>query len=355
MGPLVAADADHGGVEMPILFTGFLSALLTRLQIRANAWLGLTAAPHADRWSRLPTPSSGGLAIFLSCAMTYWLACPGRYPRIALAVSALWVFGFLDDRLRFSPARKLAAQTAAAGFVVVGGVLSAVTPWYSLNVALNIFLIVMITNAVNMIDNMDGLCAGVVIVILLFRWWLLVAEGYRAEADLCAVLAAAFAGFLFSNYHPARIFMGDCGSLPVGFALAALTLSGPVPHKGGLLIGFCYPALTLAYPIFDMAFVSTLRMRTGRPIWRGGRDHSSHRLAARGLSQRAVVWILWLLTAMGAFLGIMVYRMPETLFAAGGLLLGLFVPFALFLVRAPGYRQPGLFRVRSWQASEYRP
>ena len=107
---------------MLVLFTGLLAALLTRLQIRADSWLGLTAAPRADRWHVRPTPSSGGLAIFLSCAAAYWLACPGRYPRIALAVAALWIFGFLDDRWPLPPVCKLAVQVAAAAFVVLGGV-----------------------------------------------------------------------------------------------------------------------------------------------------------------------------------------------------------------------------------------
>src|ERR1017187_3746181 len=138
MGPADAeAESGGGGLKMLILFTGLLSALLTRLQIRANTRLGLTAAPRADRWHAVPTPSSGGLAIFLSCAAAYWLACPGRYPRIALAVAALWVFGFLDDRLRLRPALKLAVQVAAAGFVVLGGVVFPLTPWYLPNVALS--------------------------------------------------------------------------------------------------------------------------------------------------------------------------------------------------------------------------
>ena len=282
---------------MLILSTGLLSALLTRLQIRCNRRLGLTAAPRADRWHAVPTPSSGGLAIFLSCAAAYAILCPGRYPRIALAAAALWVFGFLDDRLRLPALPKLAVQIAAAAFVVLRGVVFPLTPWYLPNVALSMFWIVMITNAFNLIDNMDGLCAGVVIVICLFRIGLLGAHGYRADADLCAILAAAFAGFLLFNYHPARIFMGDCGSLPAGFALAALTLAGPAPHKGGLPVGFFYPALTFAYPIFDVALVAVLRKLNGRPISQGGRDHSSHRLAALGLDQRQVVCILWLLTA----------------------------------------------------------
>ena len=325
---------------MPVLLAGLLSALLTRLQIAANSRLRLTAVPRADRWHAVPTPSSGGLAIFLSCAVAYGLASPGRYPRIALAVAALCIFGFLDDRWRLRPALKLAVQVPAAGFVVLGGIVFPVTPWYLPNVALSMFWIVMITNAFNLIDNMDGLCAGVVIVICLFRCGLLAAEGYQLDANLCAILAAAFAGFLLFNYHPARIFMGDCGSLPVGFALGAFALAGPAPRKGLLLSGFFYPALTFAYPIFDAALVSIVRKLSGRPISIGGRDHSSHRLASLGLDQRQVVWILWLLTAFGSSLGLMIHWMPGTLFAVGTLLLGSLGMFGLYLATRPGYDCP---------------
>jgi UDP-GlcNAc:undecaprenyl-phosphate GlcNAc-1-phosphate transferase len=320
---------------MAILFTGLLSALLTWLQIRMNSRLGLAAPPRADRWHSVPTPSSGGLAIFLSCAAAYWLICPGRYPRIALAAAVLWIFGLLDDRVRVPPRIKLIVQIAAAGFVVLGGVVFPLTPWYVANVLLSMFWIVTITNAFNLIDNMDGLCAGVVIITCLFRSWLLASEGYRTDADLCAIMAAAFAGFLVFNYYPARIFMGDCGSLPAGFALGALTLAGPPPHGGVVLSGFFYPALTFAYPIFDTALVSILRKLAGRPISLGGRDHSSHRLASTGLDQRQVVWTLWLLTAFGSSLGIMVHLIPDALFAAGALLMGLLGMFALSLARQP--------------------
>jgi len=139
--------------------------------------------------------------------------------------------------------------------------------------------------------------------------------------------------------------MGDCGSLPVGFALGALTLAGPVPHKGGLPVGFFYPALTFAYPIFDTALVSILRKLAGRPISLGGCDHSSHRLASLGLDQRQVVWILWLLTAFGASLGIMIHLMPDALFAAGALLLGMLSMLALSLATLPGYPRPELIRL----------
>jgi UDP-GlcNAc:undecaprenyl-phosphate/decaprenyl-phosphate GlcNAc-1-phosphate transferase len=322
---------------MPILLAAVLSALLTWLQIRMNSRLRLTAAPRADRWHSTATPSSGGLAIFLSCAAAYGLACPGRYPRIALAVAALWILGFLDDRLSIRPALKLGVQVAAAGFVVWGGVIFPVTPWPAANVALSIFWMVMITNAFNLIDNMDGLCAGVVIIVCLFRFWLLASEGYWADAELCGILAAAFAGFLVFNYHPARIFMGDCGSLPVGFALGALMLAGPAPHKGMLLAGFLYPALTFAYPIFDTALVSILRKLAGRPISVGGRDHSSHRLASIGLEERRVVWILWLMTVFGSSLGLLIHWMPGALLAVAAVLAGLLGMFGVYLARVPGY------------------
>jgi UDP-GlcNAc:undecaprenyl-phosphate GlcNAc-1-phosphate transferase len=201
--------------------------------------------------------------------------------------------------------------------------------------ALSIFWIVMITNAFNLIDNMDGLCSGVVIIICLFLCWMLAADGFHAEAELCAIIAAAFAGFLISNYHPARIFMGDCGSLPVGFALGALTLSVPVPHKGPLLAGPFYLALTFTYPIFDTALVSILRKLSGRPISVGGRDHSSHRLVSLGLPQRQVVWILWLLTAFGSSMGLMVYWMADMCFVVGAVSAGLLGMLGLFLGKIP--------------------
>lgn len=325
---------------MLILFTALLSASLTWLQIRASSWLGLTEAPRKDRWHAKATPSSGGLAIFLSCGAAYWLICPGRHPRIALAVAALWILGFLDDRLQLSPRVKLTIQVCAAAFVVLGGVIYPITPWYLVNVAASMFWLVMITNAFNIIDNMDGLCAGVIIIICLFRACLLASEGFRVEANLCAILAAAFAGFLVFNYHPARIFMGDCGSLPAGFALGALTLAGPAPSNGLVLAGFFYPALTCAYPIFDTALVSALRKLTGRPISVGGRDHSSHRLASQGLDQRQVVCILWLLTAFGSSMGMVVHLLPSALFAAGGMLIALLCPFALSLATLPSYPKP---------------
>ena len=284
MGPAdtrTVKGCGFGGVSDADSFHRSVVGAADPLQIGADSWLGLTAAPRADRWHTVPTPSSGGLAIFLSFAAAYWLACPGRYPRIALAVAVLWIFGFLDDRWPFRPACKLAVQVATAGFVVLGGVAFPLTPWHVLNVLLSIFWIVMITNAFNLIDNMDGLCCGVIIVICLFRWWLLTSGGYRKDADLWAILAAAFAGFLLFNYHPARIFMGDCGSLPAGFALGALTLAGPTPHKGLLLTGVLLPGVDVCLSDFRYgAGFGAPQTRRATDLTRGARPQfSSPRIA----------------------------------------------------------------------------
>lgn len=330
---------------MLILLTALMSGLLTRLQIRLNCRLGLTAAPRKDRWHSVPTASSGGLAIFLSCAAAYWMVCPGRYPRIAIGVAVLWIFGFLDDRRRLGPLVKLGVEAAAACLVLSSGIVFPLNGLQLVSLVILLFWILMLTNAFNLIDNMDGLCAGVVIIICAFRFWLLTAEGHSTEAKLCAIIGAAFAGFLIFNYHPARIFMGDCGSLPAGFALSTLVLTGPSPHGNAPQTDFSYWALTFAYPIFDVVLVAILRKLTGRPVSMGGRDHSSHRLASLGLGQRQVVWILWLLTAIGSSLGLMVYWMPETLLVAGAVLTGLLVIFGLSLAMLPGYPQPQVIRM----------
>ncbi len=338
MGPAdVRPCVDGSDVNMLIFFTAALSTLLALLQSRAKFLLRLTAAPRLDRWHSVPTPSSGGIAIFLSCAAAYWLTCPGRYSRITLAVAALWILGFIDDRVGLSPKPKLAVEALFALFVALGGAVSPLTNSYPTDVALSVFWIVMITNAFNLIDNMDGLCAGVVVVICLSRFLLLNSAGYGTDATIWAILGASFGGFLILNHHPARIFMGDCGSLPAGFALAALTLSGPVPHTGGFLVRFFCPAITFAYPIFDTALVSILRMLTGRPISLGGCDHSSHRLVSLGLNQRKAVWSLWLVAACGASLGSLIYWGPTVLFPAGGLFVALLAIFGASLARLPGY------------------
>ena len=324
-----------------------LSAILTALLIRFSVRLKLTAAPREDRWHKLPTPNTGGVAVFVSCALIYAIAARGQYGVIAATAAGMAVLGFLDDRIQLRPLVKFGCQSVAVVIVLASGVVFRATGWPPLDLALSFLWITGITNAINLIDNMDGLCAGVVIIIAVFRTWFAINTADAAGADLLMILAGAYAGFLIFNYRPARIFMGDCGSMFAGFALASLTIASPIPHTKALLSGLFYPALTFLYPIFDTMLVSVLRRAAGNPISVGGRDHSSHRLVSLGHSEQKVVWLLWLLTAAGSGAGLLTYWMPIEIHAIGALLLLGVAVFGFFLGTLPAYELPETAPVRS--------
>jgi UDP-GlcNAc:undecaprenyl-phosphate GlcNAc-1-phosphate transferase len=324
-------------VPGPFVFiaSAALALLLTCLQIRFNGVLRLTAAPRADRWHKTPTPSSGGIAILCAAAAIYAILFRGQHVAIASGALALWTLGLIDDRVRLSPAVKLAGQCAVSACVVASGVVFRATPYEALNILFSFSWLVGITNAFNLIDNMDGLCAGVTVIIAGFRYFLLSARGDWGEAGLCALVGGVYAGYLVCNHRPARIFMGDCGSMLAGFSLAALTIATPIPHTKAFVAGLFYPALTFIYPIFDTMLVSVLRKLAGRPISAGGRDHSSHRLVSLGLGETQTVAILWTLTAAGSAIGLLVDWKPMGLIVGGSVLCGLLVAFGRFLAGVP--------------------
>ncbi len=318
------------------LGTGTLAFLLTSLQMRWNGRLRLTAAPRTDRWHSRPTPSSAGIAIFGAIAVVYLLGFRGQHLSIALGSSAMWLLGLFDDLRRLPPWAKLLGQSLVSAAVVASGVVFHATSSSMFNLAFSFFWLVGITNAFNLIDNMDGLCAGVTVIIGLFRFSLL-ASGNWQDANACMVVAAAYAGFLLLNRYPARIFMGDCGSMLAGFSLAALTIASPLAHTKAFIAGVFYPALTFLYPIFDTMLVSVLRKAAGRPISMGGRDHTSHRLVLMGLSEPRAVALLWALTAVGCGSGLMARSMPVAVVAAGALLAVGLAVFGFFLSLLPAY------------------
>ncbi|MGB7759801.1 MAG: hypothetical protein WBL61_08235 [Bryobacteraceae bacterium] len=317
-----------------------LVAVLTCAQIRLNGALGLTAAPRTDRWHRKPTPSSGGVAVFAACAAIYTAFFWGSHGAVAAGAAALWVLGLVDDRVRLRPLLKIGGQLAVIAFVIASGVVFPATAFPVFNVLLTAFWLVGITNAFNLIDNMDGLCAGTIVIICAFRCGLLATSGYFSDAALPSVIGAAFLGFLVFNYNPARIFMGDCGSMFAGFSLAALTIDSPLAHTKAFAAGVFCPALTFIYPVFDTILVTVLRRIAGRPISVGGRDHSSHRLVSLGFRERQVVWILWLLTALSCSVGLAAQWIPLEMIVASGVLAAALMVFAIFLSTLPEYPLP---------------
>ena len=214
---------------LPVIVSFALALGLTPV-VRALArhW-GMVAQPKADRWHNKPTAMMGGLAVFLTVALTY-LIFVGQMPHrpygwvVMLASAFLFLVGLIDDIVHVKPYQKLIGQVMGASLVVYYGLS---LPWSgspSLNMAITIFWLIGITNALNLLDNMDGLAAGIAAIAASFLAASFVTNGQPAEALMLAVFAAALVGFLAYNSKPASIFMGDCGSMFIGFFLASAAL-----------------------------------------------------------------------------------------------------------------------------------
>jgi UDP-GlcNAc:undecaprenyl-phosphate GlcNAc-1-phosphate transferase len=274
----------------------------------ARRW-GFVARPKIDRWHKNPTAMMGGVGIWLAVVVTYIALVPhtGQGWVVIGAASFLFLVGLVDDLLHIKPYQKLIGQVIGAAIVVNYGL---VLPWtrsLPANMVITIFWLIGITNAVNLLDNMDGLATGIAAIASCFLTLNFVTGHQSIEAMMLAVFAAALLGFLVYNSNPASIFMGDSGSMFIGFFLASAAL---VNVSGGRSRSFvpvlAVPILVLFIPIFDTTFVTILRKLSGRAASQGGRDHTSHRLVALGMSERRAVWMLYGLAALSGLLAVMV-------------------------------------------------
>ena len=290
----------------------FVLALVLTPLVRAFARrYGFVAKPKSDRWHKKPTAMLGGAAIWLSVIITYTVFISGTtYGRfILLASTFLFIVGLVDDLLHIKPYQKLIGQVMGAAYVVYYGLSLPWTGSVLLNMALAIFWLIGITNAINLLDNMDGLASGIALIAAGFLALSFVNTGQYAEALVMLIFAAALLGFLVYNSNPASIFMGDCGSMFIGFFLASCAL---INLSGGRSRSFlpvlAVPILVLFIPIFDTTFVTVLRKLSGRSASVGGRDHTSHRLVALGMSERKAVLMLWGFAGLSGVLAILVQR-----------------------------------------------
>jgi UDP-GlcNAc:undecaprenyl-phosphate GlcNAc-1-phosphate transferase len=196
-----------------------------------------------------------------------------------------------------------------SAFVIYYGLSLPWTGYSALNVAITIFWLIGVTNAVNLLDNMDGLATGIAVIASGFLALSFLSAGQLTEALTLMTFAGALLGFLVYNSHPASIFMGDSGSMFIGFFLASAAL---VNVSGGrsrsLLPVLAVPILVLFIPIFDTTFVTILRKFSGRAASQGGRDHTSHRLVALGMSERHAVWMLYGFAALSGVLALLVQQ-----------------------------------------------
>lgn len=332
---------------MPDLARNALIAFVTSLLLvplcRALAIRsGFVAKPKEDRWHGRPTALLGGIAIAVTVLGVSALVLDPR-PLVVLLLGAACMcgVGFVDDLVPLKPYTKLVAEIAIASLFVFFGYRLGWSSSLTIDTVLTMLWIVGLTNALNLLDNMDGLCAGVALVAgsaLLLAMAL--GGAVTPTASYLALLLGATAGFLVFNVHPASIFMGDSGSLFLGLNLAVLTLNSPYDlnvstNVLSILVG---PLLVLLVPILDTSLVTASRLLSGRSPAQGGRDHSSHRLVAMGLSERAAVAVLWGLAALGGLLSVAVRRIDSSWSSIGvaAFLLAMII-FAVYLAHVRVY------------------
>jgi len=282
-----------------------LAVALTPLAAAFARWRGLVVKPRADRWHRQPTPVLGGLAMILAVLAVLAVALP-KTPEFAILIVCLagaCALGLLDDVRRLAPTSKLVGEVMVASLLVAGGIHVELVSFAPAAFVLTVIWIVALMNAVNLMDNMDGLAAGVV-AIAAVALGITAIPTNPAAALVAGATAGAALGFLVHNAHPAKVFMGDAGSLLLGFLLATTALLETTTATTNVAIAVFAPLAVLALPIFDSAFVSASRSLAGLPISRGGRDHVSHRLVALGLTERGTVYFLYAVAALLAGLAI---------------------------------------------------
>lgn len=295
------------------LLLGWATALLFTPRVReAAVRFGIVDRPDGRlKTQREPVAYLGGLAVALGVMVSVGVTF--RFERDLLAMllgaSTVLVLGLVDDLGSLSPRVKLAGQVLAALVLVKGGVrmdLVFLPDW--VEYPLTVLWVVAVTNAFNLVDIMDGLSSGVGAVAALALGGIALANGFLSTGFLGFALAGALWGFRRYNVEPAKIYLGDTGSLYTGFLLAALAVSNR--YTGVHPVGALVPALILAVPLFDMLFVMYVRWRRGMPVMLGSPDHVALRLRKWRLSTRATVRLNVFLAVGAALAGVAVMLVP---------------------------------------------
>jgi UDP-GlcNAc:undecaprenyl-phosphate GlcNAc-1-phosphate transferase len=285
-----------------IYFLPFTFAFIISLfMVPMVRWLGFktgrVSTPRADRWHRQPTPSLGGVGMFTAFALGLLATGllyrqPTGHWNLLVGALVMFVLGVYDDFKRISPPIKLGGQLLAATLFIAAGDTIDFFPWPIANILLTYFWLVGISNAINLLDNMDGLSGGVSLIAALMLTYFNARTDDVVLAQLSLLLAGSILGFLVFNFPPARIFMGDSGSMFLGFTLAALAVARRTQASSVLAI-MGVPVMLFLLPILDTTLVTITRLLRGQSPAQGGTDHTSHRLVAFGLSERQAVLLLY--------------------------------------------------------------
>ena len=288
-------------VALPLAL--LISSALTPLAIRLAWAIGYLDHPEARKLHTSATALLGGAAVFTSAIVAWGLLLP-RIPHDASSWEAWYLLagagaalllGLWDDRFGMRPSIKLLGQATAAVILIGGGVVPDVGLPMGITAAITLLAMIALMNAVNFLDNMNGMIGGISAVLLTGFAWMSYGRGALGVAAAQLALAGACVGFLPWNFPKAKIFLGDAGSLFLGYSLGAsalLAIRGAPPGWGQ-----AGPLLMLAYPAFDLVFVVITRLRDGRPVYQGGKDHTNHRLASVLKCPIRTVLLIWVLSA----------------------------------------------------------
>lgn len=310
-------------MAVAFLLAAIVSMVITPLSIQWARRLGILARPSSRKVHREPIPSWGGIALLAgtivgtAVSWALWRTLPPQSIGIFLGLALLTMLGTLDDRYNLSAKAKLMGQIIAALLPPLFGLRIAfvnnpfgegyfyLAKWQSW--LLTMVWVVGLTNAVNLIDGLDGLAAGVSFFAALTLAFLSAMQGLLPIAAAFAAVAGACIGFLPYNFHPARVFMGDTGAMALGYLFATLSILGAVKSVAALSVLFV-TVIVLAYPIIDTAFAILRRWLSRRPIFSPDREHLHHRLLDSGFDHRQAVLVLYALTLLFCLLAILLTR-----------------------------------------------
>jgi UDP-GlcNAc:undecaprenyl-phosphate/decaprenyl-phosphate GlcNAc-1-phosphate transferase len=290
----------------------FATAAALQLLLRSRAGARLVAVPTDERWHEQPTPTFGGIGIYAGFLVAVLVALAlgsvtwsSELGGILAGVTIVFVAGLVDDVRHLSPIAKLVAQFTAAAIVIGSGLKVEIVGNDAVAWGIGLLWLVGITNAFNLLDNMDGLAATLALVACAYFAIDAVTQHSNDTVLVLALsLGLACAGFLPFNLRPKRgaaVFMGDSGSQVIGFGLASLALAASWTVAGTTVATILLPLLVLAVPILDTTLVTIARLVEKRPVTQGGRDHTSHRLVYYGLSEtKAVLLLAIVASAIGA-------------------------------------------------------
>ncbi len=331
------------------LVTMVSTEVVRRLAIRLHFF----DHPADHKFHRSPVPYMGGVALLIALVLA--ILDPGLYLRplagVLLLAGVICGVGLADDYVPLGPWVKLAAQIAVACAAFFFGIAVNLFGSWPLDLAVTALWIVIVTNAINLLDNMDGLAPGISAIAAFFFTLLAVLNGQYLVADLAAAICGASLAFLFYNLPPAEIFLGDAGSMPLGFLLAAVGIKLKFTNVN--VITFGVPILILGVAVFDTALVVFSRLTHGVRLFQGGKDHSSHRLVRIGMSPRDSVLTLYLVTASLGFLAVVLsYSTPLQALGILGAVATLAIAAGVILAHVPAYEAPPERESRDRDASE---